>query len=310
MKIYRSLRDYEAGPSPVVTLGTFDGVHPGHQAILRRVLAAAHRLQGEAVVITFHPHPRKILPHSTAPGLLSTLQEKEEKLRELGIHKLLVIPFTQDFSQLEPADFVQAVLLNAVRAQRVVVGYDHRFGKNRTGDLALLERIAAEKGFAVEEIPAQEIDHAKVSSTRIREALLTGQVAIAQRLLGYAYSLQATVVHGDKRGRQLGWPTANLLPTSPEKLLPATGVYAVRVHYHHHAYLGMMNIGTRPTVDGLNLVPEVHLLNFEGDLYGQQLQVDFIDRIRDERKFHSLEELKAQLAADAEQARRMMDGPR
>lgn len=295
------------GAGAVVTMGTFDGVHPGHVAILQRVLKAARADGGEAVVITFHPHPRLVLqPQDRELQLLQTLAEKTERMRVLGIDKMLVIPFTPQFAATDSEDFIRKVLAGTVQARKVIVGYDHRFGRGRGGGLAELRELGPQLGFEVEEIPAQEIDDAKVSSTRIRQELLDGHIEQANRLLGYAYPLQGTVVHGNKRGRTIGYPTANLQLTDRNKLLPAQGVYAVQVAHGGTVYAGMMNIGTRPTVDGRHVVPEVHLLHYSGDLYDQVLEVRFVARIRSEQKFDGLEALKAQLQADAEATERLL----
>jgi riboflavin kinase/FMN adenylyltransferase len=308
MEVFRSLEAYVPTARTVVTIGTFDGVHPGHRAILHRLVSRAKAMDGQALVITFHPHPRLVLqPQDTSLRLLQTLDEKIAHLAAAGVDRLLVIPFTKAFSQTDSEAFIREVLHRRVQAAHVVIGYDHRFGKGRGGGLAELTQLGRELGFTVEEIPAQEIDTAKVSSTRIREALLAGQVAEAHRLLGYPYSLTATVVHGDKRGRQMGFPTANLkLNTDTPKLLPANGVYAVEVWVDTEKYMGMMNIGNRPTVDGLRFVPEVHLLDFAADLYDRQLRVCFRERIRQEQRFGSLDELIAQLHKDRDTTRALL----
>ncbi|MBX3101474.1 MAG: bifunctional riboflavin kinase/FAD synthetase [Bacteroidetes bacterium] len=308
MDVFRSLESYTPSPRTVATIGTFDGVHPGHRAILQRLVAAAHKQQGTSLVITFHPHPRLVLhPQDNPLRLLHTLEEKISHLAAAGVDRLLVLPFTPAFAQTDSQVFITEVLHRVIGAQHIVIGYDHRFGKGRGGGLAELRQLGPQLGFTVEEIPAQEIDAAKVSSTRIREALLAGHVAEAHRLLGYPYSLEATVVHGDKRGRQLGFPTANLeLRQEEPKLLPANGVYAVEVLLPAEKHMGMMNIGNRPTVDGLRFVPEVHLLDFSGDLYGQSLRVGFRERIRDEQRFGSLDELVAQLSRDRDSTRALL----
>lgn len=287
----------------MVTIGSFDGLHPGHLAILGRLKQLAAEVGGESLVITFHPHPRLVLfPEDNELRLLQTLDEKLERLELFGIHKVLVLPFTPEFARITSARFIDEILVQTIGAHTVIVGYDHRFGRNRTGGLDDLRKGALVHHFRVEEIPAQQIDDANVSSTKIRNALLAGDTDQANRLLGYPYTLTGLVVHGDKRGRTIGFPTANLEVLDPAKLVPTNGVYAVQVHYGGRRYQAMMNIGTRPTVGGTRLALEVHILGFDGDMYGQHLRVDFGPRLRDEQRFGSLDELKAQLARDREDA--------
>ena len=295
----------------VVTSGTFDGVHVGHQQILRRLCEVAEHSGGPAVVITYWPHPRLVLgPPASHPELLelrllSTLEERAAKLAEFGVDYLLVVPFTKEFAAWTSEEYIQNILLRTVGTRKLVIGYDHRFGKNREGGFDYLSQHAGRYGMSVEEIPREDVDAVGVSSTRIRRALESGDVATANRYLGYQYPLTGTVVQGRQLGRTIGWPTANIECAEPLKLIPARGVYAVlattAAGTHHPA---MLNIGVRPTVGGdLAQTVEAHLLDFEGDLYEQLLTVQFVARLRDEQKFNGLDELKAQLALDAEAAR-------
>ncbi len=295
----------------VVTSGTFDGVHVGHQQILRRLCEVAEHSGGPAVVITYWPHPRLVLgPPASHPELLelrllSTLEERAAKLAEFGVDYLLVVPFTKEFAAWTSEEYIQQILLRTVGTRKLVIGYDHRFGKNREGGFDYLSQHAGRYGMSVEEIPREDVDAVGVSSTRIRRALESGDVATANRYLGYQYPLTGTVVQGRQLGRTIGWPTANIECAEPLKLIPARGVYAVlattAAGTHHPA---MLNIGVRPTVGGdLAQTVEAHLLDFEGDLYEQLLTVQFVARLRDEQKFNGLDELKAQLALDAEAAR-------
>lgn len=294
----------------VVTSGTFDGVHVGHQQILQRLCEVAQLSGGPAVVITYWPHPRLVLgpppshPELLELRLLSTLAERAAKLAEFGVDYLLVVPFTREFAQWTSEEYIQNILLRTVGTSKLVIGYDHRFGKNREGGFDYLSQHADRYGMSVEEIPREDVDAVGVSSTRIRRALETGDVATANRYLGYSYPLTGMVVKGRQLGRTIGWPTANIVCEEPLKLIPARGVYAVlattAAGTHHPA---MLNIGVRPTIGGdLAQTVEAHLLDFEGDLYDQPLTVQFVARLRDEQKFNGLDELKAQLALDAEAA--------
>lgn len=308
MQVFYSLDSYQASKPSAVTIGTFDGVHLGHRAILEHVRSAARAIQGHAVVITFDPHPRLVLRPGSTLQLLQTLDEKVRSLRAAGIDQLLVIPFTSAFAQKTSAQFIEEVLVNAVRAQQLVIGHDHRFGAGRGGGLDELQAAGAQYGFGVTEIPAQQIDDANVSSTRIRTLLQAGQVAPAAQLLGYDYELAGTVVLGRQLGRQLGYPTANLHIADVHKLIPALGIYVVEVLLPGGAVRGgLLSIGTNPTVGAGNAVSvEVYILDFEGELYGQTLRLSLIRRLRPEYKYASLDVLVAQMQLDEREARRLL----
>lgn len=295
----------------VVTSGTFDGVHVGHQQILARLREVAQASGGPAVVITYWPHPRLVLaPPPSHPEpldlyLLNTLDERAARLAEFGVDYLLIIPFTREFAGWSSEEFIQRILLDTVGTRKLVIGYDHRFGRNREGGFEYLRQHSGRYGMSVEEIRREDVDAVGVSSTRIRRALEAGDVATANRYLGYPYPFTGTVVKGRQLGRTIGWPTANLDCTEKLKLVPARGVYAVRATTAAgQTWPAMLNIGVRPTVAGnLAQTVEAHLLGFEGDLYDQPLTVEFVARLRDEQKFSGLDALKAQLARDAEAAR-------
>lgn len=298
MRIEYGPNDIQRDDSSVVTIGTFDGVHKGHQAIMRYLMSRAEARHGASTVVSFHPHPREVVQNQSVP-LLTTIDERAEILSGIGIDRFIIIPFTHEFSQLSARSFVEDVLVGQVGLQEVVIGYDHVFGRNREGNAALLEEMGGECGFAVDVIPAQVVDSHVVSSSEIRHALEHGDIASATEMLGRFYRLAATVVHGDARGREIGYPTANLQLSDSRKIVPADGVYAVLVSGPSFSRRpGMMNIGVRPTVDGRYRVLEVHVIDFDGDLYGQQLNVEFVARIRDERRFASIEELAKQLSRD------------
>lgn len=303
MKIYYSPEDFNPIHNAVVTSGTFDGVHVGHQTILNRLKEIAGRIEGETIVITFWPHPRFILkPGETTHLLLNTFEEKAELLKEQGIQHLLRIPFTKEFSQISSQEFIENILVKRIGTQKLVIGYDHRFGKNREGSFEQLSQNASSYGFEVEEIPRQDVDHVGVSSSRIRKALEEGDLETAIHFLGRPYSMNGRVVKGDKLGRVLGFPTANIDIDSNDKLIPAHGIYAVTVEHGSEHLKGMLYIGNRPTVDGTRVAIEVNIFDFDKDIYGENLKVNLIAAIRKDAKFDDLETLKKQMRADKEQA--------
>jgi riboflavin kinase / FMN adenylyltransferase len=302
MKIYHGIEDFARLECAVVTSGTFDGVHVGHQKILQRLQEIAAKMGGETVVITFWPHPRLVLnPLDTHLKLLSTFEEKAERLRTYGVQHLLRIPFTKEFSQLSSGEFIRNILVDAIGTSKLVIGYDHHFGKNREGSFEQLKENGPQYGFEVEEIPRQDVDHIGVSSTKIREALEAGDIQTATHLLGRPYSLAGRVVMGDRIGRTLGYPTANLEIDSANKLIPADGIYAVTVLHDHLIFKGMLYIGNRPTIDGLRRNIEVHLFQFDGDLYGETLTVYLHQKTRGDIRFENLDQLKHQLDRDKEE---------
>ena len=311
MHVIRNPADFPPLSNAVVTSGTFDGVHLGHQRILARLRQVADAVGGPAVVITYWPHPRLVLgpppshPEILELQLLNTLDERISRLAEFGVDYLLVMPFTQEFAQWTSEQYIQELLLKTVQARHLVIGYDHRFGKNREGGFEYLSQHATRYGFTVEEIPRQDVDAVGVSSTRIRQALRTGDAATATRYLGYLYPLTGVVVHGQKLGRTIGYPTANLQPTEPLKLVPAQGIYAVwAITAAGTRHPAMLSIGVRPTIGAdLARTIEVNLLDFAGDLYDQLLTLEFVAWLRGEEKYTGLDALKAQLALDAEATR-------
>lgn len=309
MEVIHDIAQFPKLKNAVVTSGTFDGVHIGHQKILRRVLERARQSEGQSVVITFWPHPRLVLfPEDNNLQLLSTIEERIEQLRSFGIDYLLVIPFTKAFSRLSSRTFIADILVKAIGTKVLVIGYDHRFGKNREGSFEHLKSRSQQYGFEVEEIPRQDVDDVGVSSTKIRTALGTGKIPTASQYLGRYYALTSHVEEGEKLGRTIGFPTANLALPDALKLIPANGVYAVWVRLQEERFAGMMNIGTRPTVNGSKLTLEVHLLHFDRDIYGQLLTVEFVEQLRQEKRFDGLDALKAQLAKDREATERILAG--
>lgn len=300
MNYYEGIHEIAAMPKTIVTSGSFDGVHRGHQTILRRLNELKKQQPDcQTAVITFEPHPRKVLKPDTRVWLLSTLREKKELLRQQGVDHLLVIPFTKDFSRTTSQEFIQDILIDRLNTRYLIIGYDHRFGHNREGSFAYLKAHQTDYPFTIEEIPRQEIDDLGVSSTKIREALREGRPEEANRYLGYTYTLTGKVVKGQQIGRTIGFPTANLHPEHPDKLVPADGIYAVRVTHQGTTYGGMLSIGVRPTIgEGLQRTIEVNIFDFEKQIYDQDLSLHFVAYLRGEESYDGLETLRQQLARD------------
>lgn len=300
MKIVNQLEDIPNIPGAVITVGSFDGVHQGHRKIFENLKKIAAASNGKSVVITFHPHPRKIIyPKDDSLRLLSTLEEKIQLIKEVDVDYLIIVPFSIEFSQIDPREYVENFLIKYFNPETVILGYDHRFGLNRQGDITLLKKYADRGIFKLEEIEKEEIDHIAISSTKIRESIGQGDMNTANRFLSYAYMLTGKVIHGEKKGRELGYPTANLRIEDKAKLLPCDGIYAVEVFVEEVQYQGMMYIGNKPTLtEGIQKVIEVNIFDYEGVLYGSQIQVRVIDFIREDKKFENLGLLKAALATD------------
>ena len=299
MKIFQGLEELEQFVFPVVTIGTFDGLHFGHKKILNRLKEIAKKYGGETVVITFYPHPRMVLfPDDNDIKLLSSQEEKIMLLEKFGIDNLIIIPFSKEFSRLTSLDFVRNILVNKIGTKKLVIGYDHHFGKNREGSFEHLLEFGPVYGFDVEEIPEQDIDEVAVSSSKIRNSLLEGNVELANTFLERKYSIIGTVVKGDQVGRTLGYPTANINIAFPHKLIPAFGVYLVEVIVAEKKYFGALNIGVRPTLNNKKPQIEVYIFEFDQEIYGKKVEVLFIKKIRNEQKFSSLEELKNQIQLD------------
>ena len=298
------LKDVQRLKNSVVTVGTFDGVHEGHRALMHTLVQQAKKRKARSVVVTFDPHPRSII-HSKSNGiqLLTSLHERAEILETTGVDELIVIPFTRDFSLLSSEQFVKDIIYHKIGISEFVIGYDHHFGKNRSGAVETLHKLSETLTFSVTVVSKKEMGETTVSSTVIRKEIIEhGDTIKAAELLGRSYMLNALVIHGDERGRTIGYPTANLQPEHPDKALPKNGIYAVKVRVDNTWYNGMMNIGFRPTFDGQTKSLEVNIFNFEQMIYGKMLQIHFFDRIRDEQKFEGLDELKAQLNKDKQTA--------
>lgn len=284
-------------------MGIFDGVHMGHRFILQKLREAAGRLDGESTLVTLWPHPRTILNQVDGSfKLLTTMEEKTGMLEEEGLHHMVVIPFTRPFSRLSSCDFIREYLVEKIGIRHLVVGYNHRFGRDREGNFEKLNECAREYGFGIEKVPPLQLDAGKVSSSSIRKYLQLGDVATANRLLGWIYGFSGEVTGGSRLGSSIGFPTANITPDQEYKLIPADGVYAVRARLKEKYCRGMLNIGSRPTVndDPEKKTIEVHLLDFEGNIYSEQIRVQFVARLRDEKKFRDIGALKSQLVRDRE----------
>jgi len=300
VKLYTNLEFFNAR-KPVVTIGTFDGVHLGHQKVILRLQEFAKQHEGETVIFTFHTHPRLVTsPNETNLRLLTTLSEKIKLFEKYGIDHLIIYPFDKSFSELSYSEFVEKILVEKIGTHCLVVGYDHKFGKNREGGFDYLKNCAEKHKFEIERLDALLIDEDSVSSTKIRDALQNGEIEKANHYLGYLFMLHGTVVNGKQLGRKLGFPTANIEASDKHKIIPGYGVYAVKVELNTHVYKGMLNIGTRPTFNNNadNRSIEVNIFDFEGDIYGSEITLKFVGKIRDEQKFENIEMLVNQLEKD------------
>ncbi|MGB5530471.1 MAG: bifunctional riboflavin kinase/FAD synthetase [Ignavibacteriaceae bacterium] len=307
MKIIKDLREIERDENTVITLGTFDGLHLGHQRIFDTLIQKARQIGGRNYLITFDPHPRKVIPGRNDVKLLSTLEEKISILENLSIENLFVIKFTQEFSQQTPGQFVEKYLIKGIGLKEIVIGYDHHFGKGRDGDFELLQSLGQKFNFAVTLIPEYTVDGETISSTKIRNALLAGDVAKANKMLGRYYSFKGKVIKGDGRGKDLGFPTANLSIENEDKLVPAKGIYAAECIIEGEKHYGLLSLGNRPTfhTNG-DIIPEFYIFDFKEDIYGKVLEVNLVHRIRDEEKFNSVEELIARMKMDEETGKEIL----
>lgn len=308
MKVYHDINNFKAH-NPVVTIGTFDGVHLGHQKVIERLKAYARKYQGESVIFTFFPHPRLVISkNGNNLRLLTTLEEKKQLFEKSGIDHLIVYPFTKEFSELSYSRFVKDILVEKIHTRCLVLGYDHRFGKNREGSFEYLTMCAKHYHFQIEKLEPLLVDELHVSSTKIRKSLEEGDIMRANRYLGYRFTLHGKVVEGKRLGREMGFPTANIEASDVYKLIPGYGVYAVELFFLGKKYGGMLNIGTRPTFNNNadNRSIEVHIFNFFGNLYNKEITLIFVAKIREEKKFSGPEALAVQLRRDKEVAQRIL----
>jgi riboflavin kinase/FMN adenylyltransferase len=302
LKTFTSTTHFSPSTKTIITIGTFDGVHIGHKKILQKVVAEAKKNNLTSAVLTFFPHPRFILNQNSDLKLLNTIEEKKALLNSTELDALLIHPFDQEFANLSPEQFVKKILVDQLKISKIIIGYDHRFGKNRSADINDLIQFGTKYNFEVEQISAQELNEIAISSTKIRTALNEGNINLANNYLGYPYSFSGKVIKGKQIGRTIGFPTANIEIQEPLKLLPKNGVYIVKCLVKNQEVNGIMNIGNRPTVNGTSQSIEVHLLNFDEDIYGLEITVKMIDFIRNEQKFENLDQLKSQIQKDKIQA--------
>ncbi len=307
MKIFNSTKEFNAvEKTSVVTIGTFDGVHIGHQEIIKSLVKNAHSNEDKSVILTFYPHPRLILQKGVDLKLITTLQEKISLLEKTGLDNLIIEPFTKEFSRLTALDFVRNILVKKLKIKKLVIGYDHHFGRNREGNFEQLQEYGKVYGFEVEEIPAQDIQNISVSSTKIRKALEEGNIEKANTYLGYEFMITGKVIHGRGLGTKWNYPTINIQLEDNYKLVPKPGVYIVKTILNNMNVFGIMNIGFRPTVGGKHQTIEVHLLDYNADLYGANIQVQLSYRLRDEQKFSSVDKLIAQIKEDEKKTRELI----
>lgn len=308
MHTHNGLEHLPTFKNAVLTIGTYDGVHFGHQKIIRRITEIAKEIDGESVMLTFDPHPRLVLnPYDERLKLISTIDEKIELLDSFGLNHLVIAEFSKEFASMEAEEYVEKILIKNFHPKRIVIGYDHRFGKDRKGDIELLRQLADTYHYEVEEIPAQTLDEISISSTKVRNALLEGDIQQANQFLAHPFTIKGRVVHGDKIGRVLGFPTANIEISNPHKLIPASGVYAVKIKIENQFYKGALSIGYRETVfDNSKLTIEVFILDFNGDLYNKNLDMIFVDFIRPQIKYENWDLLKVQIEKDVANVRAMV----
>jgi riboflavin kinase/FMN adenylyltransferase len=308
LKVIYDIAEFKPEKPVILTQGTFDGVHFGHQKILRQVVDEALQIGGVSVLLTFYPHPRLVLyPDDNELKLLSTIEEKVDLVSALGIDYLIIMPFTQELSRLRADEFVRDILAEKLHLTKLIIGYDHRFGRNREGGMQEMVLFSETYGFELEEIPAQDISESIVSSTKIRQALLNGEVHQAGKYLGTAYVLRGKVEEGMQRGTTIGYPTANIRVNSSYKLIPKNGVYAVWVYIDEKKFEGMLNIGYNPTFDDKKWSVEVHLFDFNQNVYHKEITVAFVSRTRDEQKFDDLQSLINQLKEDEKEIRAILE---
>ena len=307
MKIYNCINDFKPVENTVVTIGTFDGVHLGHKAIFEKMRNEALKIDGETVVITFFPHPRIVLGlDSSGLKFINTQERKINRLEEAGIDHLIIVSFTKQFAGMSSEEFIEKLVVEKIKPAKLIIGYDHHFGKNRSGSFDELQKMGKTHGFTVESVEEQKTNDYTVSSTKIRKLLNSGRVSAANKLLGYEYSITGKVVMGNQIGRTIGFPTANISIADEYKLIAAVGVYACRVTWMRKTYKGMSNIGYRPTINHGELTIEVNIFDFDEEIYDEQITIFFVDRMRNEEKFINLEALKNQLAIDKIEALKLL----
>ncbi len=306
MRVFRDLATLPSFKNSVVTIGTFDGVHKGHQKLIERINSIAQSISGESIIVTFHPHPRIVInPQDKTLRLLNTIEEKIVLLENYGIDNLVIVPFSRDFSEQDAEHYVRNFLVKNFQPKHIVIGYDHKFGKNRAGDFTLLGKMKQQFGYELQEISKETLADIDISSTKIRAALNSGDITLANELSGHPYLISGTVVKGLQNGRKLGYPTANIHCADEYKLVPKRGIHAVKVHYANETYNGMLSIGYNPTFDGKEQTIEVNILDFDKEIYGESLTLEFVKFLRDEKKFDSVDSLIEAIRQDEKDTRKL-----
>ena len=300
MRIFDNLKSYSSEEQSVLTIGTFDGIHIGHNKILKKLVEESEKNKLSSLIMTFFPHPRMILQKSNEIKMIDTIDEKIHLLEKMGIDNLIIHPFDDNFSKIRAKEFVEDILVKKLKIKQIIVGYDHRFGKDREASVEDLKKFGLDYMFHVNEIPAQEIDSITISSTKIREAILTGEIQKCNELLGRNFMLTGKVVYGEGLGKKMNFPTANIEIKENYKIIPKNGVYLIKTFMNSNIYFGMMNIGVRPTIGGKNKSLEIHFFNFKDDIYNKTISIEIMSKIRDEEKFSSIDKLKIQLKKDEE----------
>ena len=298
MRIFDNLKSYSSEKESILTIGTFDGVHIGHNKILKRLIQDSKKNNLSSLVMTFFPHPRMILNKSHDIKMIDTISEKINLLEKTGLDNLIIHPFDNNFSKIRAKEFVEEILVKKLKIKEIIIGYDHKFGKDREASVEDLKKFGKDYMFTVKEIPAQEIDSIAISSTKIRDAILNGEIEKCNKFLGRNFILTGKVVYGDGLGKKIDFPTANIEIKETYKIIPKNGVYLVKTKINSNTYFGMMNIGIRPTVGGTNKSLEIHFFNFKDNIYGKNVSIEIIKKIRDEEKFSSIDQLKIQLKKD------------
>ena len=306
MQVFENILEYKPSRESIVTIGTFDGVHIGHRKIITDMVAKGEKENLLSILLTFFPHPRMVLQKDSNIKMIDTINEKKEIFKKLGVEVLIIQPFTKDFSRMSAIKFTRDILVNSLKVSKLMIGYDHRFGRNREATVKTLKSYGLDYNFKVDEIPAQDIESISVSSTKVRKAIRSGDFKLVNKFLSRPFNLSGKIIKGDELGRKIGYPTANLKIFEKYKLKPQNGVYLTRTKLKKQTYFGMMNIGIRPTISAKNNQIETHLFDFNGNLYGHEMTLEILEKIREEKKFKSIEKLKIQLDVDKKHCQKLI----
>lgn len=306
MQVFENILEYKPSRESIVTIGTFDGVHIGHRKIITDMVAKGEKENLLSILLTFFPHPRMVLQKDSNIKMIDTINEKKKIFKKLGVEVLIIQPFTKDFSRMSAIKFTRDILVNSLKVSKLMIGYDHRFGRNREATVKTLKSFGLDYNFKVDEIPAQDIESISVSSTKVRKAIRSGDFKLVNKFLSRPFNLSGKIIKGDELGRKIGYPTANLKIFEKYKLKPQNGVYLIRTKLKKQTYFGMMNIGIRPTISAKNNQIETHLFDFNGNLYGHEMTLEILEKIREEKKFKSIEKLKIQLDVDKKHCQKLI----